>query len=84
MQEGRQEGYTKGKSPYIEMSVSRSNSYKVVAKKAAKKCHLNYLGSKSTRISWRCKDCAHCCIQPIYSIWKRHTILMIKVEGSIG
>ena len=47
MQEGRQGVYSKAKSPYIEMSVRRSDCYKAVTKKAAKKCHLVYRGSNS-------------------------------------
>lgn len=47
MHEGRQGVYSKSKSPYIEMSVRRSDCYKRVAKRAAKKCQLVYQGSKT-------------------------------------
>ena len=47
MQEGRQGVYSKRKSPYIEMSVSRGDCYKAVAKRAAKKCRLTYRGSQT-------------------------------------
>lgn len=46
MEEGRQGVYSKAKSPYIEMSVRRSDCYKIVAERAAKKCHLIYQGSR--------------------------------------
>lgn len=47
MQEGRQGVYGKTKSPYIEMGVRRSDCYKAVAERAAKKCHLIYQESKT-------------------------------------
>lgn len=47
MHESRQGVYSKSRSPYIEMSVKRSDCYKTVARRAAKKCHLAYHGSES-------------------------------------
>lgn len=46
MSESRQGVFSKEKSPYVEMSVSRSDPYSIVAKKAAEKCRLNYCKNK--------------------------------------
>lgn len=47
MEEGRQGLYSKTKSPYIEMSARRSDCYRAIANRAAKKCHLICHGSKT-------------------------------------